>query len=84
MLKTLVFVGAIAALSTPALAGDIKISLVGKSAAEVHTAIVVAAEKVCAEENRQSLFSYSLTAACVRWSVARAEGQLPKQVAALH
>ena len=83
MLKTLVFVGAIAALSTPALAGDITVSVAGKSPDEVHAAISAAAHKVCAEANRESSF-YTATTSCVRWSIAHAEAQLPKQVASLH
>ncbi len=84
MLKTLVFVGAIAALSTPAFAEGIKIDLTGKSSSEIQSAIAQAAQKVCAEADREASPHYtSTTASCVTWAIANANAQLPKQLASL-
>lgn len=84
MLKTLVFVGAIAALSTPVLAADVKVSLAGKTAAEVHAEIGKAARQVCAEASRETPLGVLTAESCVKWAVANAMSQLPKQMASLN
>ena len=50
MYRTLALAAAIAALSAPAFAGDITISLAGKTKAQVMTEIHIAATTVCIKE----------------------------------
>jgi hypothetical protein len=77
MIRTLVFVGALAALATPALARDIKVSLVGKTPDQIHADIKKAATRVCSEALRFSAASFTGQPACVAKVVARTEAQLP-------
>ena len=55
MMRTLVLAASIAALSVPAFAGDITISLAGKTKAQVVTEIHNAAASVCESEGYHRL-----------------------------
>ena len=55
MVRTLVLAASIAALSVPAFAGDITISLAGKTKAQVVTEIHNAAASVCESEGYRQL-----------------------------
>ncbi|MDB5454147.1 MAG: hypothetical protein JWO33_2725 [Caulobacteraceae bacterium] len=77
MIRTLVFVGVIAALATPAMARDIRVSLVGKTPQQIHADIRKAARRVCEQELQFSAASFTAQPTCVAKVVARTEAQLP-------
>ena len=62
MVRTLVLAASVAALAVPAFAGDITISLAGKTKAQVIAEIHNAANSICAEEGHQPLSQH---VACV-------------------
>jgi hypothetical protein len=81
MIRTLVFVGALAALATPAMARDIKVSLVGKTPDQIRVDIRKAAGRVCQEALRFSAASFSAQPTCVAQVVAHTAAQLPADFA---
>ncbi|MET0271682.1 MAG: hypothetical protein ABW360_01695 [Phenylobacterium sp.] len=82
MIRTLVFVGALGALATPALASDLRVSLTGKTPEQINTDIRRAANKACADELQNSVASFYGQATCVRQVIAKAKAQLPAEYAA--
>jgi hypothetical protein len=81
MIRTLVFVGAVAALATPAMARDIKVSLIGKTPEQIHADIRKAAVRVCEEKLRFSAASVAFQPNCVAKVAAHTEAQLPARFA---
>lgn len=71
MIARIVTLAAVAALSisAPAFADGIKVSLVGKSAQQVHADIVSAARTVCLRETTSETFRSSAQARCVKSTV---------------
>ena len=60
---------AAASVSAPAFAEGVKVSLSGKSAEQVHAAIVGAARTVCLRETTHETFRQSAQARCVKSTV---------------
>jgi hypothetical protein len=76
MIRTILFVGGLAALTTPALAGEIKVRLTGHTAAEMQADIRRAATIECREALRGSVASFSQLDTCVRSVSQDIEAQL--------
>ena len=67
---------AAALLATPAAAQDIRVSLVGKTAAQAHADIARAASEVCWKQHRRDDLRMYVYPACIRGSVKNAIAQI--------
>jgi hypothetical protein len=79
MIRTVIaaFSAAATLLAVPAYAQDeVRISLAGKSPAQVHAEIVKAASRVCYAQTRREPLYVHVYAACVQQSVSRALAQV--------
>ena len=76
-MNRLTFVAAAAViLATPAAAHEVRVSLAGKSAAQIHSDIVQAASEVCwAQHRRDDLRAYTYPR-CIQASVKNAVDQI--------
>jgi hypothetical protein len=81
MIRTLVFVGALAGLATPALASDLRVTLTGKTPEQISTDIRVGAQRACSDELKNSIAGFYGQATCVREVIAKATSQLPAKYA---
>ena len=67
---------AAALLATPAVAADIRVSLVGKTPEQIHADIVRAASDVCWKQHRRDDLRMYVYPVCVRASVKNAIAQI--------
>ena len=76
MNRLTVLAAAAALLATPAAAQDIRVSLVGKTAEQIHADIARAASEVCWKQHRRDDLRMYVYPACVQGSVENAVAQI--------
>lgn len=81
MIRTILFVSGLAALATPALAGEIRVRLTGDTPAALRVDIRRAAARECRDELRGSLADFSGYNACVSSVSKDIEAQLAPVIA---
>lgn len=81
MIRTFLFIGAIVASSSPALAGEIRVSLSGTSDAAMRADAHRAANRECTSILRGSLTELSTRVYCVRDLEKQIRSQLPAAIA---
>lgn len=81
MFRTIAIVAAATMIAAPALAQSMRVPVAGKSAEQLHSEIVKAAQKVCAQASYGALAGS--TSACVKATVKDALNQVaaPEKVA---
>ncbi len=82
MFRALILTASLAALSAPAYAEEVHVSLAGKDAATIRADITRAAERVCNKAYRSSPRELYELGQCVRDSTDAALAQIPSQQAA--
>lgn len=75
MIRILTVAAVAALIAAPASAESVRISTVGKSAAELHADITKAARKVCLHAITNATFPQQELAACMKGTVAAAVAQ---------
>jgi len=76
MIKTLTILSAFVAIAGPASAGDITVSLVGKTPAAIHADIERAAATACREAYASSALGFYQTSQCVADTVRETQAKL--------
>ena len=76
MNRLITLAAAAAILATPAAAAEIRVSLVGKTAEQVHADIVRAASDLCWKQHRRDDLRMYVYPACIRGSVKNAIAQI--------
>lgn len=76
MNRTLILLIGLAALASPAAAGDIAVPILGRDDAAVKADIRKAAQKVCRDVTNGSIMSVWTERPCIKQVVAKAEADL--------